>query len=64
MPFIEIVINPQGQAQIQTKGFSGPTCRIASQFLEQALGKSKHEQLTADFHQVLESPQAANIERT
>ncbi len=51
MPQIEIAISPQGQSQIETKGFSGATCRAASQFIEVALGQSFHEQLTAAFHQ-------------
>ena len=36
--FIEIVISPQGETRSQTKGFTGSSCRQASQFLEQALG--------------------------
>ena len=51
MPQIEIVISPQGQSQVETKGFSGATCRAASQFIEVALGQCSHEQLTAAFHQ-------------
>ncbi len=48
---IEIVVTPTGQTQVQTKGFTGSECRQASQFIEQALGKPTHEQLTAEFHQ-------------
>lgn len=36
---------------VQTKGFTGPACRDASRFLEQALGTRTAEALTADFHQ-------------
>jgi len=49
---IEIVVSPQGQAKIETKGFAGAECREASRFLEKALGKQAVEQLTAEFHQV------------
>ena len=48
---IEIVVSPTGQTQVQTKGFVGSECRQASQFIEQALGKRTHEELTAEFHQ-------------
>lgn len=48
---IEIVVSPQGQSKIETKGFTGAECREASRFLEQALGKRTTEQLTAEFHQ-------------
>jgi hypothetical protein len=51
MPQIEIVVSSQGQSQVETKGFSGASCRAASQFIEVALGQSFQEQLTAAFHQ-------------
>ena len=51
MRTIEIVINPKGESTVQTKGFAGASCRDASRFIEQALGQSTGEQLTAEFHQ-------------
>ncbi len=48
---IEIVVNPKGEATVQTKGFAGAECREASKFVEQALGQSTAESLTAEFHQ-------------
>ncbi len=48
---IEIVVSPDGKTTVQTKGFSGDTCRHASKALEQALGLVEREQLTAEFHQ-------------
>jgi len=48
--YIEIIISPQGQSQLQTHGFAGNTCRQASAFLEQALGTSSEEQLTPEFY--------------
>ncbi len=51
MPTIEIVVSPQGETRLETKGFSGNHCRQASEFLEQALGRRTHEQLTSEFHQ-------------
>jgi hypothetical protein len=52
---IEILISPQGEATITTKGFQGPACRDASGFLEQALGQTLKETLTAEFHQSIET---------
>ena len=48
---IEITIGPKGETTVQTKGFSGPECRDASKFVEQALGQRTAEQLTAEFYQ-------------
>lgn len=48
---IEVVISPTGETKVETKGFSGTGCREASKFLEQALGASVNEQLTAEFYQ-------------
>ena len=51
MKTIEIIVSPTGQTQIQTKGFSGSSCRQASAQLERALGQSTGEELTSEFHQ-------------
>lgn len=51
MKTIEIVVTPTGQTKVQTQGFTGSSCREASQFLEQALGSRVSETLTAEFHQ-------------
>ena len=51
MKTIEITVDPQGQARVETKGFSGSECREASRILEQALGRSTGETLTAEFYQ-------------
>ncbi|QDU05441.1 hypothetical protein V6x_51780 [Gimesia chilikensis] len=48
---IEIIIAPDGQSHIETHGFTGDSCRTASRFLEQALGKATSEQLKSEFHQ-------------
>jgi len=48
---IEIVVDPKGEAIVQTRGFSGGECREASKFVEQALGQRTAETLTAEFHQ-------------
>ena len=48
---IEIIVTPDGKTSIQTRGFSGSSCREASKFLEEALGPRASERLTAEFHQ-------------
>lgn len=48
---IELIIAPDGQSRIETRGFHGEHCRIASRFLEQTLGKTTAEQLKPEFHQ-------------
>ena len=51
-PRIEIIISPTGETRLETKGFTGASCRDASRALEQALGTTIREQLTADYHAV------------
>ena len=58
---IEIVISPDGQTRVETKGFSGPSCRDASKFLEEALGKRSSEELTAEFHQSQPAQQSQSL---
>jgi len=35
---IEVIVSPQGETTVQTKGYAGADCLQASKFLEQALG--------------------------
>jgi hypothetical protein len=51
MTTIEIIVSPTGQTTVQTKGFTGSSCRDASKFIEKALGQQTSETLTAEFHQ-------------
>ena len=51
MKTIEITINPTGETKVETRGFSGASCRDASRFLEEALGQRSAETLTPEFHQ-------------
>ena len=48
---IEIIISPDGKATVQTRGSTGPSCREASRFVEEALGQRTGERLTAEFYQ-------------
>ena len=51
MKTIEIIISPDGQTRVETKGFSGGECRQASAFIEQALGQGRQEQLKSEFYE-------------
>jgi hypothetical protein len=51
MKRIEIIVSPQGETRLETRGFSGAECREASAYLERALGLRTGEQLTQEFHQ-------------
>ncbi|WP_437222637.1 DUF2997 domain-containing protein [Planctomicrobium sp. SH661] len=55
MTQIRILISKTGQIQLQTRGFSGESCRAASWELEQALGLPLQEQLTGEFYQSMGS---------
>jgi hypothetical protein len=48
---IEVIISPTGETKIETRGFTGSTCRQASAYLEQALGAQSSERLTSDFYE-------------
>ena len=58
---IEIIVAPNGQSQVQTKGFTGSSCRQASQFIEQALGQRTSEQMAAEFYQQASQPQTHHL---
>ncbi|KKK65400.1 hypothetical protein LCGC14_2974500, partial [marine sediment metagenome] len=53
MKTIEIVVTPQGETRVQTLGFTGSSCRDASQFIERALGQQTGERLTRKLYQTL-----------
>ena len=57
MKTIEITVSPTGETQVETRGFTGPECREASRFVEQALGTRTAEALTAEFHQAQRADQ-------
>jgi hypothetical protein len=55
---IEVVVSPQGETTVQTKGFAGADCLQASRWLEQALGINTNDTKTAEFYQATEAQQA------
>ena len=48
---LEVIVSPQGETTVQTKGFAGADCQQASRWLEQALGIVAQERKTAEFYQ-------------
>ena len=50
MKSIEITVAPDGKTKVETKGFSGNSCQVASRFLETALGARTSEVLTNEFY--------------
>ncbi len=52
---IEVIVSPQGQTTVQTKGYAGTDCLQASKFLEQALGLVTSDRKTAEIY-VSETP--------
>ena len=51
MKTIEILVRPNGETILETRGFSGEQCQHASRFLEQALGHTVQEQRTSEFYE-------------
>jgi len=58
---IEVIVAPNGETKIETKGFTGSSCQDASRFIEQALGQRTAERLTADFHNLAAKQQIKSI---
>jgi hypothetical protein len=54
---IEITVSPSGETRLETKGFTGRACQLASIFLELTLGKRQSDQMTSEFY-VQETNQA------
>ena len=47
---IEVVVRPDGQSSVETKGFAGAECEEASRFLEAALGSPQRRRRTVEFY--------------
>lgn len=57
MKTIEITIDTKGEISVQTKGFSGASCKEASKALEEALGIVRSDTPTAEMYQTAATPQ-------
>jgi hypothetical protein len=54
---IEIIVSAKGESTVQTKGFSGSSCRQASRFVERALGVTQSDTPTAEMYQTQSADQ-------
>ena len=61
MKTIEIIVAPDGNSRVETKGFAGSECRGASRFVEQALGQQTDELLKPEFHQTATTQQQTRL---
>jgi len=59
---IHIIVSPQGDSQVETKGFTGNSCRDASKFIEAALGSVASETLKPDFY--IQNPSLNSVENS
>lgn len=59
MPQIIVTISPQGESRVETRGFFGASCRDASEFIKQAIGKRESEVLTAEYFTTVTTHQTA-----
>ncbi|ODA32354.1 hypothetical protein A6X21_21175 [Planctopirus hydrillae] len=49
-PTLEVLVAPDGSVQVKAQGFTGTSCRTATQALIAALGLPTHEQLQPEFY--------------
>src|SRR5262249_18389851 len=56
---IEVTVSPEGETTVQTKGYAGPECRQASQFLEHARGLIVQDRTPPAFHPAPQARQQA-----
>lgn len=47
---IEILYGPNGERILETFGFTGPSCKQASEFLEKALGTAGDAKAKIEWH--------------
>jgi len=57
---IEVTVSPTGEATVQTRGYQGGACLLASKFLEQALGVVATERKTSEFYADARTQQQVN----
>ena len=57
MKTIEIIVSTNGETTVQTKGFTGSSCRDVARSLEQALGVVLSDKPTAEMYQTATTDQ-------
>ena len=50
MKTIHVVIDTDGNVEVETQGFAGAECKRATADLERELGKVTHDEVTPEFH--------------
>ena len=60
MRTIEIIVSPQGETRLETKGFAGVACQDASRFIVGVLGEKLWDRPTAERYQVSASQERDN----
>ena len=55
---IEVVVRPDGQSSVETKGFAGAECAEASRFLEAALGTPRSGGRTGEYYSTVTTADA------
>jgi hypothetical protein len=51
MPQVTIIIDGEGHANVEAKGYKGASCKEVTAAIEKALGMVKEDQLTPEFRQ-------------
>jgi hypothetical protein len=54
---IEITVDAKGDVVVETKGFTGSSCKDASRLIERGLGDVQNDIPTAEMHQAAVVPQ-------
>jgi hypothetical protein len=49
MKQIIVDIDKKGNVKIEAEGYTGASCKTATEFLEKALGKKKKEELKSEY---------------
>ena len=47
---VAVLIDENGDIEVQTSGFAGPDCKKATADLERALGKTSKDVITPEYH--------------
>ena len=58
---IEITVTPEGETNVETKGFARPDCKAASKPYEDVLGAKSAERLTPEYHRTEQVNQAERL---
>ena len=54
---LEVIVSPNGETTVRTRGYTGSDCAEATRALERELGLVVRDQQTAEFYQTSTSQQ-------